>query len=66
MAAKYTHILDMLLFDALFSGKLPHTLTSQSHFEMYKQNSHFYNHSSIVFSAYHGKFSYLFHYPYTW
>ena len=43
----------MLLLYAHFSEKLPHMLTSQPHFETCKQNSHFYNQPSTVFSAYH-------------
>ena len=65
MAAKNTHISDMLGFYACFSEKLPHALTSQPHFETCEQNSHFYSQSPIVFSAYCSKFSYLSYYPYT-
>ena len=63
MAAK-KYISDMLLLYARFSEKLPHVLMSQPHFETCEQNSPFYNQPSTVFSAYHGKFSYLFCYPY--
>ena len=39
---------------------------SQPHFETWEQNSHSYNLTPTVFSAYCGKFSYLSCYPYTW
>ena len=61
----YSHLQHFLIW-AHFSGKFPHMLMSQPHFEHYYENSDPYRRVFSTFFTYCGKFFCLSHYLYTW
>ena len=63
---KNTHISDILSKARIFLGTPPCTDVTASFWGVRVKNSHLSEQTPIVFSTYHGKFSYLSRYLYTW